>query len=122
MVLLKRDGVIASAGDVAESADLRTARFPGDLTMPDIGTDLFAVREARSKFITDLYLGSWNLNWFYRLALNPDPAGARGRRAGSLDWWACSPRPPSCSCCSPPPAQPRAFRSRRGAHRSRSRC
>jgi hypothetical protein len=81
MVLLKRDGVIASAGDVAESADLRTARFPGDLTMPDIGTDLFAVREARSKFITDLYLGSWNLSWFYRLALNPEVRRTRSTAA-----------------------------------------
>lgn len=76
-VLLKRDGVIASAGDIAESADLRSASFPGEITMPNVGSDLFAVRDARSKFITDLYLGSWNLSWFYRLALNPDVRSSR---------------------------------------------
>jgi len=71
-VLLKRDGIIASAGDIAESADLRSARFPAQITMPNTGSDLFAVRDARSRFVTDLYISSWNLNWFYRVALNPE--------------------------------------------------
>lgn len=77
LVLLKRDGVIAAAGDIAESADLRSARVPADITMPNMGSNVFAVREARSKFITDLYIGSWNLSWFYRLAQNPDARRAR---------------------------------------------
>jgi len=81
-VLLKRHGVIASAGDIAESADLRSARFPGDITTPNVGSDVFAVREARSKFITELYVQSWNLNWFYRLALNPEVR--RTRASASL--------------------------------------
>lgn len=76
-ILLKRDGVIASAGDIAESADLRGARIPADITTPNVGSDVFAVRDARSKFITDLYVQSWNLNWFYRLALNPDVRRSR---------------------------------------------
>jgi len=80
-VLLKRDGVIASAGDITESADQRAARFPGDITMPDIGSDLSAVRDARSKFIVDQYVSSWNLNWFYRLALNPGARRARDSAA-----------------------------------------
>ena len=81
MILLKRDGVIAAAGDIAESADMRSARFLGGITMPDIGADLFAVREARSKFIADLYIGAWNLNWFYRLALNPEVRRTRSTAA-----------------------------------------
>ena len=70
-VLLKRDGVIVSAGDIRESADLSDARYPDDITMPFSGRDLGAVYNARSAYVTDLYLRSWNLSWFYRLALDP---------------------------------------------------
>jgi hypothetical protein len=70
-VLLKRDGVIASAGDIADSADLRAARFPAAVTMPDTNGDLMTVFNARSAHSADLLRRSWNLDWFYRLALNP---------------------------------------------------
>jgi hypothetical protein len=76
-VLLKRDGVIVAGGDIADSADLRNARYPVELIMPDPGRDLVAARSAQSSFLADLYLRTWNLNWFYRLA--QDPALLRSR-------------------------------------------
>jgi hypothetical protein len=76
-VLLKRDGMVVSGGDIADSADLRAARFPDNVTTPNPGDDVQAVREARTNFASELYLRSWNLNWFYRLAL--DPSILRGR-------------------------------------------
>jgi hypothetical protein len=86
-VLLKRDGVIVSAGDIADSADLRNARFPPALNMPDAGSDLLAVRSARASYAGELYLQSWNLNWFYRRALD-------ARRATQADtaWIAANPQ------------------------------
>lgn len=77
-VLLKRDGVVVSGGDIADSADLRTARFPDTVATPDVGGNVDAAREARTQFASELYLRSWNLNWFYRLAL--DPTLQRSRR------------------------------------------
>ncbi|MEO6186367.1 MAG: hypothetical protein ABIP38_08015 [Steroidobacteraceae bacterium] len=88
-VLLKRDGVIVSAGDIADSADLRNARFPPALNMPDAGSDLFAVRSARADYAGDLFLRSWNLNWFYRLALDPSLHSTRKGAA----WIAANPQP-----------------------------
>ena len=82
-VLLKRDGVVVSGGDIAESADLRMARFPDSVTTPNPGDDVQASREARTNFASELYLRTWNLNWFYRLALDPSIVGAR-RGAGPL--------------------------------------
>jgi hypothetical protein len=76
-ILLKRDGVIASAGDIADSADLHGARFPDDITMPDMGTDPGKVFNARAIYATELFRRSWNLSWFYRLALDPSILGAR---------------------------------------------
>ncbi|MEY2853163.1 MAG: hypothetical protein RL030_295 [Pseudomonadota bacterium] len=70
-VLLKRDDVIASAGDINDSADLRSARFPPESSTPYIGRDLLAVRNERSAYVADMFRGSWNLSWFYRLALDP---------------------------------------------------
>jgi hypothetical protein len=70
-VLLKRDGIIVSAGDIADTADLRSARYPADLVTPDPGHDLQSVREAQAAFISNLQLRSWDLSWFYRLALDP---------------------------------------------------
>lgn len=72
MVLLKRDGVIASAGGISESADLRGKRLPEELTTPQAGRDPMAARGARGAYIGDLYLDAWNLGWFYQLALDPD--------------------------------------------------
>jgi len=83
LVLLKRDGVVVSGGDIADSADLRTARFPDAVTMPNPGDDVQAAREARTNFSSELFLRSWNLNWFYHLAL--DPGILRSRKgAGPL--------------------------------------
>jgi hypothetical protein len=80
-VLLKRDDVVVSAGDISDSANLRSARFPAELIMPDNGRDLLSVRNAQSAFLSDLYLRSWNLNWFYRLALDPAILQARNSTA-----------------------------------------
>lgn len=78
-VLLKRDGTIVSGGDIAESADLHSARFPLKITAPDVGRGVNAVRNARSDYYQELYLRSWNLDWFYRLALNPAIHESRSR-------------------------------------------
>jgi hypothetical protein len=86
-VLLKRDGVIVSGGDIADSADLRDARFPANTNLPDAGRDVMAVRSARSAYLGDLYLHAWNLSWFYRLAL--DPSVLRSRDNGA--WIARNP-------------------------------
>jgi hypothetical protein len=86
-ILLKRDGVIMSAGDIADSADLHGSRFPEDITMPDTGSDPAKVVNARAIYATDLFRRSWNLDWFYRLAL--DPSILRSRYGGN--WIAGSP-------------------------------
>ena len=70
-VLLKRDGVVVAAGDIAESADLRQARYPAALTMPDPGRDPMAIRNALAAYTGDLFLRSWNLDWLYRMSLDP---------------------------------------------------
>jgi hypothetical protein len=78
-ILLKRDGVVVSAGTIADSADLRSVRYPENLNSADIGGDLLAARNARGSFIGELSLRSWNFNWFYRLALDPRlPASRQG--------------------------------------------
>jgi hypothetical protein len=82
-VLLKRDGVVVSGGDIADSGDLRSARFPDTVTTPNPGDDVQAAREARANFASELYLRYWNLNWFYRLALDPSIAQSR-KGAGPL--------------------------------------
>lgn len=84
-VLLKRDGVIVSAGDVGEAADLRNARYPANITLPDATSSLFSVRDARWKYVSDLYLRSWDLGWFYRLALDPAVLHAHDGLGGSPD-------------------------------------
>lgn len=86
-VLVKRDGVIAAAGEIGESIDMRAARFPDDLNTPDARQDPATAREARAAYLRDLYLSSWNLNWFYRLALDPQLHHTRGDAA----WIAASP-------------------------------
>jgi hypothetical protein len=77
MVLLKRDGVIAAAGDIADSVDARNARFPQNLNLPDVGKDPSAVRNERMNFLSELSVQTWNLDWFYRLALQPTLLQAR---------------------------------------------
>jgi hypothetical protein len=87
LVLLKRDGVIVSAGDITDSADLHGARFPETVITPDLGGDLMQVFNARAVYAADLFRRSWNLNWFYRLAL--DPTILHARNGG--DWVTASP-------------------------------
>lgn len=86
-VLLKRDGVVVSGGDITESADLRGARYPVELTMPHTDRNPVDVRNAHGAYVNELYLRSWNLDWFYRLALDPSLREARGNAA----WIAASP-------------------------------
>jgi len=86
-VLLKRDGVIAAAGGISESADLRSARYPVELVTPDAGRDLQSVRSGLSAYISELYVRSWNLSWFYRLALDPSIPRTRSSAA----WIAANP-------------------------------
>lgn len=78
LVMLKRDGVVVAGGDIADSADLRAARFPDTVTTPNAGDNVQAAREARTNYMSELYLRSWNLNWFYRLALDPSVLRNRG--------------------------------------------
>jgi hypothetical protein len=84
LVLLKRDSVIVSAGDIADSADIRNSRLPPELAQPDTQENPLAVRDARSKFLADVFLRSWNLDWFYRLALDPTLTLAADRPLDSL--------------------------------------
>jgi hypothetical protein len=86
-VLLKRDGIIVSAGDITDTADLRGARYPADLVTPDTGRDPGSVREAQSAYISNLQLRSWDLSWFYRLALDPTILRSRSGAA----WIAAKP-------------------------------
>src|SRR6185369_3337806 len=46
-ILLKHDGVVVSAGDITDSADLHGERFPERITTPDLGGDLVKVFNAR---------------------------------------------------------------------------
>jgi hypothetical protein len=80
-ILLKRDELVVSAGDITDSANLRNARFPVPLLMPDGGRDVFSVRNAQAVFVNDLYLRSWNLDWFYQLALDPSILESRSDAA-----------------------------------------
>ncbi len=80
-VLLKRDGIVVSGGDIADSADLHAAHFPEEITMPDVGGDPGKVFNDRAIYATDLFRRSWNLSWFYRLAL--DPSTWRSRFGGN---------------------------------------
>lgn len=80
-VLLKRDGVVVAAGEIGDSADLRSVRLPPEITTPDLGRDPGAVRAAQSAFVSQQLLRSWNLNWFYRLAQDPQLARARSDAA-----------------------------------------
>lgn len=84
-VLLKRDGVVVAAGDIGDSADLRSVRLPPEITTPDLGRDPGAVRAAHSTFVSQQLLRSWNLDWFYRLAKDPQLARTR-----SDDAWIAS--------------------------------
>lgn len=70
-VLLKKDGIVVSGGEISESADLRNARYPAEVITPDIGRGLMEVRDAQSMYASNLFLRTWNLSWFYRLALDP---------------------------------------------------
>lgn len=70
-ILLKRDGIVVSGGDIRDSVDLRTARYPNELVTPNVGANPVTVRNGQGSYASGLFMRSWNLNWFYRLALDP---------------------------------------------------
>jgi hypothetical protein len=76
-VLLKHDGHIVAAGNIADSTDLRDATFPEELTLPIAGTTIPAVRSGYGNYYQSLYVERWNLDWFFRLALHPAMAQDR---------------------------------------------
>ena len=76
-VLLKHDGKVVAAGNVSESTDLHDVKFPDDLTLPLGTADFFKIRSAYSRFYQTLFIESWNLDWFFRLARDPSLATTR---------------------------------------------
>ena len=76
-VLLKLDGRVVAAGNIADSADLRSVAFPDDLTLPLVPGSVESVRAGYSSYFSSLFLRSWNLDWFYRLARDPALASSR---------------------------------------------
>lgn len=70
-VLLKRDGHVVAAGNLADSADSRRMAFPDAVMTPRDGADLFDLRAQRDASYGELFLRSWNLDYFYELTLNP---------------------------------------------------
>ena len=81
-VLLKHDGRVVAAGNIADSADLRSVTFPDDLTLPLVSGSVESVRAGYTQFFSSLFLRDWNLDWFYRLARDPAVAASR-----HLDAW-----------------------------------
>ncbi|MEP7314447.1 MAG: hypothetical protein ABI859_17815 [Pseudomonadota bacterium] len=71
-LLLKHDGRVVAAGNIAQSADLRGAEFPLDMTMPAHNTSVNAVQTARQNWYPDYFLRHWSLDYFYKLALRPE--------------------------------------------------
>ena len=74
-VLLKHDGRVVAAGDIAESANLRGIEFPVEISSPAQNASVNDVRLARQTWYRDYFLRNWNLDYFYRLALRPELAG-----------------------------------------------
>ena len=70
-VLLKRDGHVAAAGNIADSGDLRRLEFPEPVMAPRDGADLFELRAQHDASYSENFLRSWNLDYFYELTLNP---------------------------------------------------
>jgi hypothetical protein len=70
-VLLKRDGRVVSAGNIADSADLRRAEFPESVMAPRDSEDPLALRSEHDGAYVQMFLRRWNLDWFYELAVNP---------------------------------------------------
>jgi hypothetical protein len=88
-VLLKHDGHIVAAGNIADSWDQRDARFPDDLTLPLGTAEVLKVRSGYMSFYRELFIKGWNLDWFYRLARDPS-LSAKRRFA---DWVERQPKP-----------------------------
>jgi hypothetical protein len=90
-LLLKHDGRVVAAGNISQSADLRSVEFPLEITTPAQNASVNAVHTARQKWYPDFFLRNWNLDYFYKLALRPELAReatftswlARQRSAGS---------------------------------------
>jgi hypothetical protein len=70
-VLLLRDGHVASAGNIADSGDLRRAQFPDEVMTPPDGADPLQLRAAHDNAYVQTFLRTWNLDYFYELALDP---------------------------------------------------
>lgn len=86
-VLLKRDGHVVAAGPITDSIDPHDARFPLDLTVPLDGVEPGSIVNGYNGFWQQYFVEGWNLDWFYRLARNPQLG--KGRRFA--DW--VTPRP-----------------------------
>jgi hypothetical protein len=89
-VLLLRDGHVASAGDIADSGDLRRAEFPDDVLAPPDGAEPPLLRGAHDQAYVQTFLRSWNFDYFYELALDP---GLRERRFTMAAYIASRPAP-----------------------------
>lgn len=76
-LLLKHDGHVVAAGNISESVELRDARFPADLTLPLGDADVERVRAGYQDYYRELFIGSWNLDWFFRVARDPSVADSR---------------------------------------------
>lgn len=83
-VLLRNQGRIVAAGDIADSASLRGAEFPVEISSPAQNASVGLVRAARQAWYQDFFLRNWNLDYFYRLALRPE----LGSEASFANWLA----------------------------------
>jgi hypothetical protein len=70
-VLLLHRGRVASAGNIADSADLRRVEFPETITAPREGADPIQLRGVHDDAYAQTFVRNWNLDYFYALALNP---------------------------------------------------
>lgn len=80
-VLLLKDGHVAAAGNVADSADLRRESFPESVIAPRAGDEFFRLRQEHDRAYSQAFLRRWNFDWFYELALDPSRARARDMAA-----------------------------------------
>jgi len=70
-VLLERDGHVMSAGILPDSGDPRRAQLPSKVLLPDASGDPVQMRFQLDEAYRELYLRSWNFDYFYELALDP---------------------------------------------------
>ncbi len=70
-MLLERDGHVVSASLLPDSGDMRRALLPAQIMVPLSDGDPMALRFELDNAYRDLYLKSWNFDYFYELALDP---------------------------------------------------